>query len=86
MAPAEAVVYAEPLLATHIASALGLQLIEPSLDWLPLMPERWRKRRVDLATMKEARAVLEPRFIKSAAGKEFDARAYALATSCQRVK
>ena len=28
-------VYAEPLLATHIAQALRLELFEPAIDWLP---------------------------------------------------
>jgi hypothetical protein len=74
--PADVAVYAEPLLATHIARTLNLELLEPAVDWLPSIPERWRNRSVLLSTMKEARSVLEPRFIKSAAGKEFDARVY----------
>ena len=75
--PADVAVYAEPLLATHIAQALKLELLEPEVDWLPSLPERWRNRTILLSTMKEARGILEPRFIKSAAGKEFDARVYA---------
>ncbi len=70
-------VYGEPLLVTHIAQTLGLELLGPTIDWLPSIPERWRKRTVLLATMKEARDRTEPQFIKSAAGKEFDARVYA---------
>jgi hypothetical protein len=73
---ADVAVYAEPLLATHIARTLNLELLEPTVDWLPSIPERWRKRSVLLSTMKEARAISEFRFIKSAAGKEFDARVY----------
>ena len=73
---AEVAVYAEPLLATHIAQTLGLELLEPAIDWLPSVPESWRKRSVQLATMEEARCAVEPRFVKSAAGKEFDARVY----------
>jgi hypothetical protein len=69
-------VYAEPLLASHIAQTLGLELLGPTIDWLPSIPEGWRKRSVLLATMKEARDCMEPQFIKSAAGKEFDARVY----------
>lgn len=69
-------IYAEPLLATHIAQSLGLELLGPEKDWLTLIPERWRKRSVQLGTMKQARECMEPRFIKSAAGKEFDARVY----------
>lgn len=74
--PADVAVYAEPLLATHIARTLNLELLEPAIDWLSSLPEHWRKRSVFLNTMEKARAVLEPRFIKSAAGKEFDARIY----------
>jgi hypothetical protein len=73
---ADVAVYAEPLLSTHIAQTLGLELLGPTNDWLPSIPERWRNRSVLLATMKEARESMEPQFIKSAAGKEFDARVY----------
>jgi len=73
---AESAIYAEPLLATHIAQALGLDLLGPADDWLSVIPERWRKRSVLFTTMKQARGCAEPRFIKSAAGKEFDARTY----------
>jgi len=73
---ADVAVYAEPLLATHIAHTLGLELLGPANDWLPSIPERWRKRLVQLAAMKQARECTEPQFIKSAAGKEFDARIY----------
>jgi hypothetical protein len=69
-------VYGEPLLATHIAQTLGLELLGPADDWLPSIPECWRKRSVLFTTMKQARECAEPRFIKSAAGKEFDARVY----------
>ncbi len=74
---ADVAVYAEPLLATHIAQTLGLELLEPPIDWLPSIPALWRKRSVLLATINEARAGTEPRFVKSAGGKEFDARVYA---------
>lgn len=73
---ADVAVYAEPLLATHIAQRLGLELLSPWIDWLPTIPECWRKRSARLATMKEARNCQIPQFIKSAAGKEFNARVY----------
>ena len=82
--PADAAVYAEPLLATHIAQTLKLELLEPTVDWLPSVPERWRNRTVVLSTMKEARGIPEPRFIKSAAGKEFDARIYSCGSDLPR--
>jgi len=73
----EIAVYAEPLLATRVAQNFGIKLLEPPDDFLPSLPESWRKRSVLLTTMKEARLSTEPRFIKSAARKEFDARVYA---------
>ena len=72
----DAAVYAEPLLATHVAQTLGLDLLGATDDWLSSIPECWRKRSVLFTTMKEARECAEPRFIKSAASKEFDARIY----------
>lgn len=77
-------IYAEPLLATRVAQTLGINLLEPANDFLPSLPESWRKRSVLLTTMKEARLGTEPRFIKSAAGKEFDAREYAAGTDLPR--
>jgi len=73
---AEIAIYGEPLLATHIAQTLSLELLGPTNNWLPTIPECWRKRSVRLATMAEARDCSGPRFIKSASGKEFDARVY----------
>ncbi len=73
---ADVAIYGEPLLATHIAQTLGLELLGPANDWLPKIPECWRRRSVQLATITEARDCSESRFIKSAGGKEFDARIY----------
>lgn len=73
----EIAIYAEPLLATRVAQNFGIKLLEPPYDFLFSLPESWRKRSILLTTMKEARLTTEPGFIKSAAGKEFDARVYA---------
>src|SRR5687767_13280344 len=81
----EIAVYAEPLLATRVAQNFGIKLLEPPDDFLPSLPESWRKRSVLLTTMKEARLSTEPRFIKSAAGKEFDAREIGRASCRERV-
>src|ERR1041384_5097825 len=59
--PAAGAIYAEPLLATQIARTLELQLRGSAVDWLPSIPEQWRKRSVVLTTMKEARRVKDPR-------------------------
>ena len=42
--PEDVAIYAEPLLATHIARTLELELLEREVDWLPPLPERWRNR------------------------------------------
>jgi hypothetical protein len=42
----DAVVYGEPLMAGLVAQTLDLKLIEPPLDWLPRLGQRWRGREV----------------------------------------
>ncbi len=72
----DVVVYGEPLFAQHVAQTLGLRLLEPAVDWLPKLPCRWRARRVQLATLAEARKVSTCSFIKPAEEKCFEARVY----------
>jgi len=69
-------VYGEPLFARHVAQTLGLNLLEPPLDWLPKLPAHWRGREVRLTTLDEARKISERAFIKPADEKCFDARVY----------
>jgi hypothetical protein len=38
------VLYGELLFAGAVASALGVALLQPSFDWLPALPERYRWR------------------------------------------
>jgi hypothetical protein len=52
----EPVFYGETLWADAVAEALGIELLEPSADWLPRLPDRYRHRRIRLATLEEARA------------------------------
>src|SRR5437867_5095071 len=75
--PIDVAVYGEPLFAQYVARTLGLQLVEPPLDWLPRLPARWRGREVRLTTLAEARKVADRMFIKPADEKCFDARHYA---------
>src|SRR5882672_1777570 len=42
--PEEAAVYGEALFAHPVAQTLGLTLIEPPVEWLPLLAYRWRRR------------------------------------------
>lgn len=72
----EPVLYLEALFGPSLAPAFGLQLIEPPLDWLPALPERWRGRAVRLSTLGEARELTEPAFIKPPNDKSFAARGH----------
>src|SRR6516162_1518812 len=57
ISPQDVAVYGEPLFAQHVAQTLGLRLIEPTVDWLPKLPHRWRGRELRLATLADAREV-----------------------------
>ncbi len=53
--PNEVAVYGEPLFAHHVAQTLGLDLMEPTVDWLPRLSARWRGRDVRLMNLADAR-------------------------------
>jgi len=74
--PSEAAIYGEPLFAQHVAQTLGLNLMEPSVDWLSRLNPKWRGRDVRLMTLSAARLVTERVFIKPAVEKSFEARVY----------
>lgn len=69
-------VYGEPLFAQHVTQTLGLKLLEPSVDWLARLGQRWAGRKVRLCSLRKAREVTECSFIKPAEDKCFDARVY----------
>jgi hypothetical protein len=68
------VLYLEGLFGPTLAEQFGLRLLEPPDDWLPGLPEEYRKRHVSLTSLEAARAVTEPTFIKPANEKSFPAR------------
>jgi ATP-grasp domain, R2K clade family 2 len=68
----EPVVYGEPLFCAAAAEALGLRLLEPRLDWLARLPERFRRRDVRAATLGDARLGGRA-FVKPADDKAFRA-------------
>jgi hypothetical protein len=74
--PSEAAVYGEPLFAQHVAQTLGLNLMEPPVDWLPHLNPKWRGRDVRLMALSEVKQVTERVFIKPAVEKNFEARVY----------
>src|SRR6185369_15932364 len=47
---------------------------DPPLDWLPRLPREYTRRRVRLATLREARELGEPAFVKPPNDKSFPAR------------
>lgn len=72
----EPVLYLEALFGQTLAEQFGLRLLEPDLDWLPRLPEEFRKRRVSLTTLGACREMVEPAFIKPPNDKSFPARVY----------
>ena len=70
------VLYVEGLFGPTLAEQLGIRLLEPSEDWLPRLPEKYRKRWVHVTTLGQARASTEPAFVKPASDKSFEARVY----------
>jgi len=72
----EPVLYVEALMTEMIAEQLGLRLLDAPNDWLPNLPEEYRKRWVYLSTMGKARSMEKTAFIKPPNDKSFPARVY----------
>lgn len=72
----EPVLYLEGLFGPTLAEQFGLRLPEPPEDWLPRLPEAYRKRWVYLSSLGEARRRVEPAFIKPPNEKSFPAQVY----------
>jgi hypothetical protein len=73
---AEPVLYIEALFGPALAADFGLQLLETPEDWLPRLPEEYRRRRVELTTLGRARAAPGLAFVKPPNDKSFPARVY----------
>ncbi len=73
----EPVLYLEALFGPTLAEQFGLRPLEPALDWLPRLPDEYRRRRVRLTTLGEARSLTETAFIKPPNDKSFPAGVYA---------
>lgn len=72
----EPVLYVEVVFAPVFAEAFGVRLAEPPVDWLPSVPEEYRRRTVVLSTLGQARALTEPMFVKPPNDKSFPAKSY----------
>ena len=70
------VFYSETLLVDAIAKDLAAAVLEPTYDWLPNLPSRWRQRDVRLSTLGEARGLTEPAFVKPVDDKWMRAAVY----------
>lgn len=72
----EPVLYLEALFGPSLAEQFRLRLPEPAVNWLPRLPEEYRKRQVSRTTLRNARSLAEPAFIKPPNDKSFPARVY----------
>jgi hypothetical protein len=73
----DVVLYGEPLFADVVAPSLGIALLQAPFDWLPGLPEHYRRRQVTFTTLADAREYPQPAFIKPADDKCFPAQVYA---------
>jgi hypothetical protein len=73
----DVVLYGEPLFADVVAPSLGVALLQAPFDWLPGLPESYRRRQIAFTTLAAAREYPLPAFIKPADDKCFPARVYA---------
>ncbi len=70
------IIYGEPLLAEAVCDQLGLVLLEPSIDWLTKVPEKYLSRTIQLMSLGEARLLDTRAFVKPAEGKIFEPTVY----------
>ncbi|MEI8194997.1 MAG: ATP-grasp domain-containing protein [Phycisphaerae bacterium] len=70
------VLYGEPLFASVVVDALGVVALEPSWDWLPSLPERYRLRKVVRSSLGKARGLAQKLFVKPLEDKCFAAKVY----------
>lgn len=72
----EVVLYVESLFTPTIAESLGMSLLDCSEDWLVTLPFRLKQRRISLTTLRQARNMPSPMFVKPPNDKSFSAAVY----------
>ncbi|MBB5033885.1 ATP-grasp domain-containing protein [Prosthecobacter vanneervenii] len=75
--PNSIIIYGEPLFAEAVADQMDLALLEPSIDWLTTVPQKYLSRQIEFMTLGSARLLDSPAFVKPADGKIFEPRVYA---------
>ena len=75
----EPVLHLEALMAEEIASQLGVRLLDAPSDWLPNIPQEYRKCWIYLSSLGEARQLENTAFIKPPNDKSFPVRVSATA-------
>lgn len=73
---AEVVIYVEALYAATIATLIGRQLLDLPENWLCTLPYEFRGRGVRITSLRQARTLEVPRFVKPPNDKSFAARVY----------
>ena len=70
------VLYTEALFGPTFAEKLGVTLLDPPEDWLARLPQTYRRRKIVLTTLADARQRTSPAFIKPPNDKSFPAGVY----------
>jgi hypothetical protein len=68
--------YGGPAAARRVVAELGIGLLQPDDDWLPLLGRRYTGRRIESATLADARKLTAPAFVKPPSDKSFPAGVY----------
>ncbi|MFZ6643518.1 ATP-grasp domain-containing protein [Undibacterium sp. TC4M20W] len=72
----QAVLYGEALFGPTLAEQLGISLLSPPEDWLVRLPMEYKHRQISMQTLRQARQLTKPAFIKPPNDKSFPAEAY----------
>ena len=74
--PGHAHAWGGPLFMARLAAVANIMTLEPTDDWLPALPWRYRRRDVSLTTLSDAVANPGRAFVKQPREKDFEAGVY----------